>query len=501
MINIKFNILANFLGRVYSGVISLIFVPFYIKFLGIEAYGLIGIFTTLIGLFAVMDLGLSTTLTRAMAQYSINKPNTGQLQNLVKSFEIVYWFIGSTIALSVFLAAPWLAEHWINPHNISKETVIDALRLMGAIIIFQWPTTLYASGLMGLQRQVLINVIRSCMATAQVSGAILILWLISPSIEAFFIWQLLIHILQAWLMTIYLSKSLPSAPNHHAQFEKKWLLHNWKFSAGTMGITILATFLTQIDKIIISKWLSLTIFGYYTLAFAVSNSIQMFSSPIFSAVFPRFSQLFSEKNEKDLANLYQKSSQFVSLLIFPIGINIAFFSADILLLWVKDTETVQITSPLLSVLILGTIANSVMLMPFALQLASGWTKLSFYKNLVAVILFLPMLIFLINKYGAMGAAISWLVLNIGYIFIEPLIMHSRLLQSEVVRWYLFSIIIPLILVLGITTFYINIVFDHSSWLFALIASLLTEWLLLTLILFKQEYAKILLRFALSYCGR
>ncbi|MDE2060547.1 MAG: hypothetical protein KGL31_00010 [candidate division NC10 bacterium] len=44
---VKRNIIANTLGRGWSMLMGLVFVPLYIKFLGMEAYGLIGFFATL----------------------------------------------------------------------------------------------------------------------------------------------------------------------------------------------------------------------------------------------------------------------------------------------------------------------------------------------------------------------------------------------------------------------------------------------------------------------
>lgn len=490
--NLKINIIANFLGRGWLGIVNLIFVPFYIKFLGMEAYGLIGIYITLLGLLAVLDLGLSTTLNRTMAQHTATELEANQLHNLVRSFEIAYWCIGATMGVAIFFGAPWLADHWINQQAIPKQTVVNALRLMGGVIVFQWPSALYAGGLMGLQRQVLLNAIRSGVATLQSGGAVLVLWLISPTIQAFFIWQLFAYALQSWLMAKYLSKSLPFASGHRTRFETKWLLHNWQFSAGTMGITLLATMLTQLDKIIISKYFSLTIFGYYTLAFMVSNALSSFASPIFSAVFPRFSQLFAEDNNKELAALYHKSCQLMSLLIVPAGIYLVIFSEQILALWVGNPEVVNNVSPLLRVIILGTIANSIMLLPLALQLASGWTKLSFYKNLIAIVLYVPMLLGLVSKYGVMGAAISWVILNLCYVLFEPMAMHSRILKLEMFKWYWLDLGVPIIVTVGIAAIS-NVLFIHASWLLSLAVNLLTVWLILTLIFFSNNRISIAIR--------
>ena len=40
----KRNVLANFAGRAWSALMALAFLPLYIRFLGIESYGLVGIF-------------------------------------------------------------------------------------------------------------------------------------------------------------------------------------------------------------------------------------------------------------------------------------------------------------------------------------------------------------------------------------------------------------------------------------------------------------------------
>ena len=70
MSSLKINILANFAGQAWSGLLTLALVPVYIKFLGIEAYGLIGFYAMLQGMLVVLDFGLGQTLNRELARYS-----------------------------------------------------------------------------------------------------------------------------------------------------------------------------------------------------------------------------------------------------------------------------------------------------------------------------------------------------------------------------------------------------------------------------------------------
>ena len=64
---LKKNIVGNLLGRGWSGLISLAFIPIYINFSGIESYGLIGIFIMIQAFLSLLDLGLSATVNREMA--------------------------------------------------------------------------------------------------------------------------------------------------------------------------------------------------------------------------------------------------------------------------------------------------------------------------------------------------------------------------------------------------------------------------------------------------
>ena len=61
---LRSNIAANFLGRAWTAALAVICVPLYVKFLGIEAYGLLGFFSSALLLLSILDFGLGTTLNR-----------------------------------------------------------------------------------------------------------------------------------------------------------------------------------------------------------------------------------------------------------------------------------------------------------------------------------------------------------------------------------------------------------------------------------------------------
>jgi len=413
---------------------GLVFVPLYIHFIGIEAYGLIGVFASLLALFALLDMGLSSTLNREMARLAVQKDKARNMRDLVRTLEIPYWLVGLLIALAVVLASPLIAYHWVQVKDLSPDSVRTAIMLMGLCVAFRWPIGFYSGGLMGLQRQVLLNGINVMVATFRGLGAVLILWLISPTVEAFFSWQIAVSAVHVGLTVFFLWRSLPYAVER-PRFRRELLLSIWRFAAGMTGITVLATILMQLDKIILSRMLSLEMFGYYTLANVVASTLYRFVGPVFSATYPKLTNLVQMGDREEIKKLYHKSAQLVSVLVLPAAIVVALFSKEILLLWTQNSVTAENTHVLASILIMGTAIHCVVHIPYALQLASGWTRLSIYINFVSVLILVPLIIILTKRYGVVGAASVWVILNAGYIIIGIPLMHRRLLSTEKWRWY------------------------------------------------------------------
>ena len=243
MTQLKHNLIANFAGKAWTAVMSLAFVPLYIRFIGIEGYGLVGVYASLLAVFSLLDLGLGTTLNRELAVLSARAGSAQIMRDLVRTLESIYWGLAIVIGILLTALAPLIANYWINAGALSTETVEEVIVIMGIAIAVQFPFTLYSGGLMGLQRQVLLNGITATMATIRVLGAVLVLWLISPTIEAFFLWQLVVSLFQTLIARVFLQKRLPKS-NDRSRFKTDLVVKVWRFASGVTGVSIMAMILT-----------------------------------------------------------------------------------------------------------------------------------------------------------------------------------------------------------------------------------------------------------------
>ena len=443
MSRVKTNFFANLAGSGWTALVGLACTPLYIHFLGMEAYGLIGFYFMLQGVIQILDLGLSPTVNREMARYSVLPEKAGEARDFVRTLEVGYWAIGILVGCAVWYSAPYIATHWIKAGNISPLEVRRAVTIMGALTALQWPLTFYHGGLLGLQRQVLLNGITIATATLSGGGALLILWLVSPTVSAFFTWQIAVSVLQAAATTFALWHSLPGS-GHAARIDPGITRGIWRFAAGMSGITVTALILTQLDKVILSKMLPLKTFGYYILAGMVANGLSgLLIAPMFNTIFPRFSSLVAAGDEKSLLEMYHGSTQVMAVMILPAAVFIVLFSPEIMLLWTGSQEIAIHTAPIVSILVAGTALNGLMNLPYALQLSHGWTRIGLAINSIFIVTLVPAIVLMTKRYGAAGAAAVWLGLNSVYMLIGVPLTHRRLLKGEAFRWFTRDAGIPL----------------------------------------------------------
>jgi O-antigen/teichoic acid export membrane protein len=420
--------------------IQLACIPLYIRFLGIEAYGLIGFYLMLQAMLQVLDLGLSPTINREMARYSVQPEKADEARDLVRTLEVGYWSIGIVIGIALVIASPWIATHWIKASTIPVRSVRQAVALMGVVAAFQWPVSFYQGGLLGIRKQVLFNVLRIITTTVSNGGAALVLWLTSRTIQAFFLWLVVANALMLVFWTIFLWKSLPSA-TRAPRFNFSLLRNCAQFAVGMTGITAVALILTQSDKIIVSRVLSLKVFGYYSVGGIFGGGLSLIMTSMFNTTYPRFSALVAQGDELALAQLYHRATQLLAVLILPLATILALFSTQILHLWTRNSEVAHNAGPIAALLVIGSALNGLMFLPYALQLAYGWTSIGLRITGCLTIIFVPATWFMAMTYGAIGAASMWPAFNCIYMAIGVPLTHHRLLKGEGLRW-LRDVVLP-----------------------------------------------------------
>ena len=417
MISLSKNIIANLSINIWLAFLSLILTPFYVGFLGVESYGLIGFYFSWMAILGVLDAGISSTAIREMAWLAARPEEKGKTPSLLLSLEVVYWGIILILGVGILAGAWFLGAEWFQAKDLSPEVIRETLILMAISLVVQVPSGLYVSGMMGLQRQVECSSLLGMFGTIRGVGAVLVLWLIKPDIRVFFIWQFVVSIFQTGVIRWYLWK-IVSAEGQPARFSMKILQSIKGFARGMILITALGIMITQADKMILSRMVSMEAFGFYMLAWTVVSGFSRVSGPLVQAFYPRFTQMVSKGDFDNLSKQFRLVSQLMSVLILPPCALIVFLSEPILFAWTGNQVVVNGVAPILVVMVLGSVLAASSHPAACILYSKDQLSPVIVINLMCALVLLPLLIVAVNYFDVMGGAYIWglygLILYVSY---------------------------------------------------------------------------------------
>jgi len=440
---LRSNIAANMTGRFASTMLAVVFTPVYIEILGIEAYGLVGFYVALQAALSFLELGLSYTCNRELARHSGKGASASRMMlDTLRSLEVVYWGIALLIGLSLTLFASVISSAWLNSKAFSSVDLENIVIIMAWVMASRWPVGLYEGALSGLQKQVSMNAVLVTVAVLNWGGAALVIWLFDATIQAFFLWQLLVAVVSVILFTSLAWFYMPGK-FFQGKFSYRLLMNLMPFTMAVGANAILGTILSQADKLIVSAMVPLKVFAYYALASMIAEAIILLATPVSSAIFPRMAQMVGGEVEKnELAGFFHLSAQAVNVLVLPLGLMLAVFSYDVLLAYTGSREIAENAALVLSIMSVAKMLHANMLVPYALLLSIGKLKLSVYLNAFSVLFFVPLIVILAQKFALPGAAGAWLLITVGYVFIGmPMILKLHF-DRQWGRWVLANIIVP-----------------------------------------------------------
>ena len=402
------NILANLLSNVWSTALSLLLTPLFVYFLGVESYGLIGFYVSWVAILGILDVGISGTASREIAWLAARPAEASAIPSVVRSLEVAYWTIILALGAGLMAAVWSVGAGWFDTAGLPPAVVHQALMLMVVSLVIRVPSGLYIAGLMGLQRQVKGSGLLALFGTIRGAGAVAVLWLVQPDIRFFFLWQIVASVLQTAALRSVLVKAVRTE-GHPARFSSHVLTSLRGYAGGMAAVTALGLVLTQMDKILLSRLVSLEAFGLYMLAWSVASGLSRVAVPLLQAFGPRFTELVSRGDEPALAGQVRIASQLTSVLLLPPSALLMISSHDVLLAWIGDPAIAAKAAPLLSILTGGTVLSASSYPALSVLYSRKQLRPVIAVSATAVVVLLPMLVLAVNNAGATGAAYCWVV--------------------------------------------------------------------------------------------
>jgi len=256
--------------------------PFFMRTLliytlGMEYVGLNGLFTSVLQILNLTELGISQAMTYAMYK-PIADGNYNKVCNLLSLYKKYYFYIGLVIIVIGISFLPFL------PNLISGEIPEDLnlyvlyLLYLSSTVISYWLFSYKSSLLEAHQRNDIISKIQIINLTIQSFLQIIIL-LVWKNYYIYIAIQILVQILNQCLIQIYTKKIYPDCyPKEETDYSYKALITSniRDLAFAKFGYVVL----TSSDTVIISSFLGLSVLAIYQNYYYLITSIIGFISTL-----------------------------------------------------------------------------------------------------------------------------------------------------------------------------------------------------------------------------
>ncbi|HDS0916910.1 TPA: oligosaccharide flippase family protein [Pseudomonas putida] len=411
--NLSSLLLASFSGKLIYALASLVSLPLAAHVLGAEAVGLVGFFTTLLMVLMVLEGGLTSRVIQRLASIRgarVIGRSHRPLFALVNTYLLVFAAMGLLAALVIVVASPMLVSSWLKLNTITQQQALYCLYCMAIFIGLNLPVMLLQGVFAGHELQQPLNKIYIPYSIMRTLGVLLVVSEVTRlnSVVGYFLVQVMVQSVYVLALLFVLKKH---GVLGRARCHLKYLKQGIAFSRGVFLISLTSVVTVQYDKIFMSGSLGLDEYAYYSLASTVAGFPYIFSTAFNAVLFPRFSSNLRLGQFDEIEKIFRAALVLFSL-VMTVMCSAVFWFAQPVLLMMFEPFLANGMAGVLPFLLVGTALQSLLIIPFALQLAASWTSLSFRLNLMAVPIMLLALPALVAEFGAVGGGYTWVLYNL-----------------------------------------------------------------------------------------
>lgn len=388
-------------GESVPMLVAIAVLPFVIKSLGVERYGVLGLAWGVIGYFTLFDLGIGRALTREISVLLASQRDD-EIPEVTAMALVILGALGLVGAALLLSITPWLV------HDLLQIPVplLGESRVAFYLLAFTLPVILVTAGSQGVlvahQRFDILSAIRIPLGAFTFASPLLVLPFAAslPAMVAALLGARLLTL----AVTLFVSfRMMPAL--HGVRFRLERFVPLLRVGAWMTVSNVVGPLMVYLDRFIIGALLTMSAVAFYVTPYEVVTKLWVIPAALVSTLFPALVSS-ATTDTKHLARLYERGLSYVTMALFPIVLMLAAFSAEGLELWLGG-QFADKSSAVLQWLVLGIFFNSVAHVPYALIQGMGRPDLTAKLHIVELPFYLVACVWLVSGWGILGAAIAW----------------------------------------------------------------------------------------------
>jgi O-antigen/teichoic acid export membrane protein len=377
-------------------------IPYVVKRLGTDSFGVLSLAWVLLAYMSLFDLGLSRATTKFAAEAS-GRGDDHLLPGLLGTSLTLQLTMGLFGGSLLFFLSPWIAERLLKiPAPLVGEAV-KSFKMLAIAVPVLLCTNCLRGMLEALQRFDLINYVKVPASASMFLSPLLLLPFGGrlPSIV------LLMTLFRIVAMCAYLRfcLSLLPRPGLRVGLERGVLTQLLRYGGWVTVSNVTGPILIYLDRFMIGILVSIGAVAYYTAPADMINRALIVPASLCAILFPAFTSLSAAGKKERMEDFYVRSMKYLILALGPVLIFVASFAREILQFWLGSAFAEQSTLPL-QMLSLGVFLNAVGFFPYSLLQGVGKPNLTGSFHLIELPFHFALVWMLVTRWSITGAAIA-----------------------------------------------------------------------------------------------
>jgi O-antigen/teichoic acid export membrane protein len=381
---------------------ALIAVPFIIRGLGVERFGILALAWAIMGAAAMLDLGVGRALTQVVARSRATGEGAG-LNSLVMTATAFLAALAIAAAVALAASASWLANDVFRVAPSNRVEARDAIAVLAAGLPFVICGAALQGVLEGHQRFDLSNLVRIPLSALNylVPLAILpfsadLVSIVGGTVAA----RILGFLAYAALARDVMGKSAAPAGISLRLLRPVLALGGWMAVS-----TMVAALIIYLDRFAIGALLTMSAVAFYVTPFEIVSRLAVIPGAVGGALLPAFASVTSAAPQQ-MDDYFGRGLRYVVMPVFPAAMIVVLFAHEGLAVWIGD-DFAAASSRIAQILAVGVFANSIAIIPLIFLYGLGRADLAARIHLLELPAYAIALWLLVRALGADGAAIAW----------------------------------------------------------------------------------------------
>ena len=455
LINTATGLISKFFNIIFSFALRTAF----IYYLGVQYTGVSSVFSDILTMLSLSELGISTAIATALYA-PLHDKDESKIRKLMNFYKKAYRYIAVFILIVGIILLPFL-QYLISDVPDIKESIyvifiFYILKTAASYLLIYKTTILNAD-----QKQYIVTKFETiCMFVRYLIEIICIV--IFKQFMVYLVIEVIATILQNIIVTNKISKNYEYAfKKTDEKLDKKEMKSLFKDIKGLSMFKISSSIGNSIDNILVSSFISTSIVGILSNYTLIRKQIESILHQFFNAVLPSIGNLVAEKDNNRQIIIFNRLFYISFVVVNFCAVSMFVLFSPFIKMWLGEK---YVLSNIIAFIIAFDFFLYILLQAISsFRTANGLFVKGQYRPLVTAVLNIILSILLIKKFGIFGTILATVICRLVTQWYDPYILFKNVFKSSFKRFYVkYWAYIVLFLTGGCLTYFITELININS---------------------------------------